>query len=198
MRVLGVLGSPRRGGNSEVLARAIIAPLEESGADVTVAELNRLQYRGCQACRACKTTLEHCVLEDDLKPVLEAFRESDVIVLASPVYFGDMTGQMKCFFDRTFENLVPDYAVVDHPSRLAPGKQAVIVVTQAAPDAHFADVIPRYSAFLDWYGIETIHTLRAVDVHERGEVRTRTDYLQNAQTIAERILGSLHRQSPDG
>lgn len=189
MKVLCVLGSPRTGGNSETLARAVVTPLAEAGADVTFVELNKLTYRGCQACRACKTTMDRCVLDDDLKGVLSAFREADVIVMASPVYYGDLTGQMKCFFDRTFENLVPDYATADNPSRLAPGKQVVLAMAQAAPAEHFADVIPRYSAFFDWYGIERVHGLRAVEVHGRGDIASRPDVLAEAAAVARRILG---------
>ena len=87
---------------------------------------------------ACKTKRDTCILEDDLAPVLNAVKEADLLVLASPVYFGDLSGQMKCFFDRTYSYINPDFS-----SRVPPGKKAVMVLVQANPDeAQFADIFP--------------------------------------------------------
>ncbi len=109
MKIVAVLGSPRLQGNSSTLAHKFLDTAQELGAEVRVYPLNLLSFQGCQGCGACKTTMETCILEDDLAPVLEAIKGADVLVLASPVYFGDLSGQMKCFFDRTYSFLNPDF-----------------------------------------------------------------------------------------
>jgi len=88
-------------------------------------------HTGCQACYACKTKLDRCILKDDLTPVLEAVKNSDVLVIATPTYYGDVSGQLKCFMDRTYSYLKPDYITNSQPSRLAPGKKLVFIITRA-------------------------------------------------------------------
>ena len=129
MKIVAVLGSPRPQGNSSTLARAFLKAAGERGAEITEYLLNQMDFQGCQGCGACKTKRETCILEDDLTPVLQAVRDADLLVLASPVYFGDLSGQLKCFFDRTYSFFNPDFSC-----RVPPGKQAVMVLTQANPD----------------------------------------------------------------
>jgi len=189
MKVAAIYGSPRKNGNSETLARAVIAPLESSGAEVATYHLNKLVYRGCQSCMACKTKLDHCVLKDDLADVLEEVREADIIVMASPIFFGDLTGQMKCFVDRTYAYLKPDFQTSNDPCRLPRGKRAVIVLTQAASEEMFDDVFPRYKNFFDWFGFAEVHLVRGSDLVDKRAAKARQDLLSQAQTLGEDLAG---------
>ena len=72
MKIVALLGSPRAHKNSATIAQRFTATAAQLGAQVRTYELNRLNYRGCQGCYACKQTLDHCVLEDDLTEVLAA------------------------------------------------------------------------------------------------------------------------------
>ena len=110
MKIVAVLGSPRPQGNSNTLARAFLQAAGDRGAEVTEYLLNQMDFQGCQGCGGCKTKSQTCILEDDLTPVLQAVKEADLLVLASPVYFGDLSGQMKCFFDRTYSFFNPDFS----------------------------------------------------------------------------------------
>lgn len=188
MKVVCLLGSPRTKGNSAIVAGTFIDALKPCGAEVTTYVLNKLNYRGCQACYACKTTHDRCVLKDDLGEVLEAVRAADVLVLATPVYYGDIPGQMKSFIDRTFSFLVPDYITNPSPSRLAPGKTLVFIITQGHPDEKmFSDVFPRYESFLKWYGYSDIHLIRACGVQKEGDVAHREDIMALAEGIARAV-----------
>ena len=95
MKVTCLLGSPREKGNSAALAKKFCKTAESLGASIRTVSLNTLNFRGCQGCMACKTKLDKCALEDDLTEVLEAIRETDVLVLASPVYYWDVSSQLK-------------------------------------------------------------------------------------------------------
>ena len=161
MKIVTLLGSPRTRGISSTIANRFTTTAAALGAKTQTFELNRLIYRGCQGCYACKTTLDHCVLEDELAEVLQAAAEADVLVLATSVYYGDVTGQLKCFIDRTFSWLKPDYVGNPQPSRLTPGKTLVVVMSQGNPDEQlFADIYHRNAKFLGWLGFTESRLVR--------------------------------------
>ena len=164
MKIVAILGSPRSRGNSATIARRFTDVAVSRGAVVETFELNRLSYRGCQGCYACKKTLDRCVLDDDLAPVLAAVKEADLVLLASPVYYGDVTAQLKGFIDRSYSYLKPDYITNPQPSRLEP-KKLIFVLTQGHPDqALFADIFPRYDTFLRWMGFVETRLIRACGI----------------------------------
>ena len=104
------MGSPRADGNSSVLANSFCSAAEKSGAIIKKYQLSELNYQGCKNLFACKTVSDRCGQTDDLTEVLEAIRESDIVLLSSPIYFTDVTGQLKMCLDRWFSFFVPDYA----------------------------------------------------------------------------------------
>ncbi len=164
MKIVTLLGSPRSGKNSATIANRFTATATELGAETRTYELNRLDYRGCQGCYACKKGLDRCGLKDDLTEVLVAVQEADVVVLASPVYYGDVTSQLKGFIDRCYSYLKPDYLTNPEPSRLGP-KKLVMVLTQGNPDESlFADIYPRYDFFMKWMGVTESRLIRACGI----------------------------------
>ncbi len=188
MKIVSLLGSPRSKGNSATLTARFLDTARELGAEVESFELNKLNFKGCQACYVCKTKQEKCAVEDDLAPVLDAVADCDVLVLATPIYYGEVTAQMKAFIDRTFCYVKPDYMTNPVPSRLAPGKKSVWIIPQQSPkEAEFNDVYPRYDFFFQWYGFEN-HLIRALGVHEAGAVREHEDIMKEAENLARELM----------
>jgi multimeric flavodoxin WrbA len=184
MKIVAVLGSPRPRGNSSTLAHRFLDTARELGAETRIFPLNQMTFQGCQGCRTCKTKTDNCCLEDDLAEVLAAIKEADVLVLASPVYYGDLSGQMKCFIDRTYSYLDSDFS-----SRLPAGKKAVMILVQAQPDeTMYADIFPRYERFLKWYGFDPVYLLRATGVRDLGDIEPRTALLGRAAALAHEII----------
>jgi multimeric flavodoxin WrbA len=99
MKAIAIVGSPRKGGNTEILAQHTLKAIQEEGVDTELVSLAGLDIRPCTACMACRTE-ERCSINDDLFPIYQKLKEADAIILASPVYFGSATGLMKCFMDR--------------------------------------------------------------------------------------------------
>ena len=189
MKIVCLLGSPRPKGNSTTIAKHFCDTAEKLGCKVQTFALNKLKYRGCQACMTCKTKLEKCVLKDDLAEVLDAVRQADVLVMASPIYYGEISSQLKAFMDRTFSYLVPDYPTNPKPCRLAPGKKLVFILAQGHPDENlFADVYPRYDYFFKWYGFEQTHLIRACGVFDKGDAESREDILKLAEETVDKIV----------
>ena len=190
MKIVCVLGSPRPKGNSFVIADRFCRAAEAEGAESQTFALNKLKYRGCQACMTCKTKLDRCVLKDDLAQVLDAIRDADILVMASPIYYGEVSSQMKAFIDRTFSYLVPDFPTNPQPSRLAPGKRLVMILAQGDPgEEQYADVFPRYTSFFKWYGFDESHLIRACGVLAPGEVEGREEVMSQTAELARKLAG---------
>lgn len=99
-KVLIISASPRKGGNSDTLCEQFMKGAAEAGNLVEKLRLAELKIDYCSACYACKK-LGHCAKQDDMQLVLDKMAESDVIVLATPVYFYTMSAQLKTMIDRT-------------------------------------------------------------------------------------------------
>jgi multimeric flavodoxin WrbA len=193
MKIIAILGSPRAKSNSTVLARRILERAAQLGAETQEVVLNKLHYKGCQACETCKTKLDHCVLKDDLSEVLQAVKDADAVIMASPNYFGEVSGQFKSFFDRTYSYLNPDFS-----SRLKPGKSSVFILAQGQPNLNlYADVHPRYEMWLNRYGFANNYLLRMNGPRAADSVSQRTDLIGQADEIADKLLSQSTKPRAD-
>ena len=189
MKIVCLLGSPKVKGNSETIANAFLEAAKKKGAEITTFALNKLTYKGCVACMGCKTKKEVCVLKDDLTQVLDAVRNCDILVMATPVYYGDVTSQLKAFIDRTFCYLVPDFLTNPKASRLKAGKKWVFIQTQNQPDEKmFSDIYPRYGFAFKWYGFTETYQIRGNGLLNATDAAGRKDLLDQATALAEKIV----------
>ncbi len=187
MKITCILGSPRTNGNSAAIAEKFCETAEKKGAEITRFSLNKMNYRGCQGCMACKLKYDKCILKDDLDDVLESVRNSDITVLATPVYFGDVTSQMKGFIDRTYSFLKPTfYTEPTNASRLGKGKKLIFVMAQGAPKENFGDIFPRYEVFFKWQ-FDEVKLLRGCDLVEKNSAKNSKKIMQSAEEMVRNI-----------
>jgi multimeric flavodoxin WrbA len=99
IRILGIVGSPRVGGNTERLVAETLTAAKEDGAETELVSLANREIKPCDACLSCKKTGE-CRIKDDFRPIFDKMVEADGIILSSPVYFGSATPQIKALIDR--------------------------------------------------------------------------------------------------
>lgn len=107
--VLIISSSPRQGGNSDILCDRFAQGATESGNNVEKVFISSKKIGYCRGCGVCNTT-HKCVQKDDMAEILDKMVNADVIVLATPVYFYSVDGQMKTFIDRT----VPRYTEISN------------------------------------------------------------------------------------
>ena len=102
MKALAINGSPRKGGNTEILLRKVLEPLAAAGHKTEYVQVGGTRIRGCTACGACgRLKNKRCVIEDDIFNLAFAkMLEADAIVIGSPVYFADVTAETKALIDR--------------------------------------------------------------------------------------------------
>jgi multimeric flavodoxin WrbA len=100
LKTIAIVGSPRKKGNTEILASHALKSIEEEGITTELVRLAGLEIKPCTACMACEKE-ERCSLDDDLFPIYLKMKEADGIILASPVYYGSATALIKALMDRT-------------------------------------------------------------------------------------------------
>ena len=99
MKVLGIMGSPRIGGNSDILLSHALSGAKEAGAEVEIVILDRKRIAGCKDCMKCNKT-GTCAIKDDMAEIQKKILDAYAIIHSTPVYFWTMTAQMKAYLDR--------------------------------------------------------------------------------------------------
>ena len=100
MKVLGIYGSPRKGGNSDQLLDRVLDGAQSAGAEILRVYARDMKMSGCIECGGCEKTGK-CVVEDDMQSIYPQFEEADIIFLASPIFFYGITSQLKAIIDRS-------------------------------------------------------------------------------------------------
>ncbi len=99
MKVIGIVGSPRKNGNTEAAVNHALNAIAEEGIEVELIRLAGLDIRPCTACMLCAKE-ERCSIDDDLFPLYLRVKAADGIILSSPVYYGSATALVKAFIER--------------------------------------------------------------------------------------------------
>lgn len=183
--VLGVLGSPRRGGNSEMLLDAALEGARSTGAQAEKVVLSELHIRPCTACEGCADGVQ-CVLDDDMRPLYTKLEEADVIILASPVYFYGVTAQMKAFIDRAQLFYVRKF-VLHHRSKKRKG---AFLSVGARIRTDF--VAPGSSAQAFFHTLEATpsRSLTFAGFEERGSIADHPSALADAERLGRELAMS--------
>jgi multimeric flavodoxin WrbA len=140
MKVLGIMGSPRVGGNSDILLDQALAGAKEAGAEVQKIILDKKKISGCHDCKKCNET-GICVIKDDMLEIHKKILDADAIIHSCPVYFWSMTSQMKAYLDRwcAFFDAQWRWQKVYYPKMK--GKRIGLITVCGDPDVHTADPI---------------------------------------------------------
>lgn len=158
VNVLVINGSPRTGGNADLLCGELIRGAQEAGHRVEKVSLQEKEIRFCRACYACFQT-GACVQKDDMAGLLQKAEAADVLVLASPTYFSTMSGQMKVFIDR----LLPKWQGLG-------GKDAYVIVTGHDGKAGLARTAGDLTTILENLGDRVKQVIWGDHVWQKGEV----------------------------
>lgn len=182
MKVVGIIGSPRKGGNTATLVERVLAGAAAAGADTQVFWLNEMNIRGCQACNYCK---EHngCRQEDDMQKVYQALLEADGVVLGSPIYMGYVTAQTKLFMDRLFVFFRPGGG-----STFPPGKKFVMIYSQGGGDDRemVYGIAQRLGGLL---GMQVKGIVGGNGMNDPNAVKNNTKLLEEAFQLGRELVG---------
>jgi multimeric flavodoxin WrbA len=129
MKILSVLGSPNKKGNTATILSLYLAEAKKKYPEAQIENiyLQSLNIKGCQACFHCKEKgNENCLINDDMTDLYPKVKDADVLIFATPIYWWNMTSQMKTFIDRLF--------ALDFKANALKGKKLVYLTTYGAPD----------------------------------------------------------------
>lgn len=186
-RILGIVGSPRRHGNTDILVSRIMGGAAEAGAHVNTLFLADINIRECDGCHLCWKG-DHCPKADDMAGIFPQIISADVLVFGTPVYWYAPTGLMKLFIDRFVFFNSPG-----HRTWVA-GKSAAIVIPYEETDPETArPVVEFFQKCFDYLQIRLAARLIVPGVTERGEVGRKTDVLQEAFNIGRSLAGRAAR-----
>ena len=173
-KILIVSASPRTGGNSDLLCDQFAKGAQEAGHQVEKIRVREKKIAPCLACYGCRGT-GICVQKDDMAEILEKLVEADVLVLATPVYFYSMDGQLKTLIDRT----LPRYTEIRN-------KEVWFIATAAAGKGAMERTIDALRGFTDCLpGAQVKGVIYGSGVYQKGEV-LETRALQEAYQAGKR------------
>lgn len=193
IKIIAIIGSPRKGGNTDVLVREAGKKAEALGAEVEYIELRKLKIRDCIACEKCAETMQ-CVVKDDMQDLYPKLEKAQGIILGSPTYFYSVTGIMKCFLDRLYA-----YELFDPENRhvwmgamengiarfgltIAMGEQS------NAKDLGFTSAIMRDTLMA--IGYRSVDNLALPDLVYKGDALEDQEALRRAATGGEKLVKS--------
>ena len=170
-KILILNGSPRKNGNTSQLVSAFTRGAEETGNKVTAFFLDKMCIHGCKGCFGGGKDPEHpCVQRDDMEQIYAAYRAADVVVLASPLYYWTISGQLKTAIDRLFA-----VAECDKDYR-NPSKKCVLLM--AAEGNGYEETTYWYDRLMSHLGWDSLGkvlcggVMAAGDIHGRPELDT--------------------------
>ncbi|MBQ9243891.1 MAG: flavodoxin family protein [Proteobacteria bacterium] len=148
-KIIAINASPRRGWNTDTLVSEAAKGAESVGAEVEKFDLFKLEkYTGCISCFGCKKEKNKgcCICRDGLKPVLDAIRASDGLIIGSPNYLSEMTASFRALYERLiFQNLTYNK---DTPCCNAHMIPVLLIMTSNAPDMYYTDLMRNYQQTL--------------------------------------------------
>ena len=154
MKVIGVNASPRKTWNTATLLGKALEGAASRGAQIGIVHLYDLDYKGCVSCFACKApggnSYGRCARQDGLTPLLDRIEAADGLLLASPVYYGTVTGEMRSFMERL---LFPYMTYTDPPGTLFPRRiKTGFICTLGATEEMAKDRgFDRHIAVNEWF-----------------------------------------------
>lgn len=182
-RALGIVGSPRRGGNTEILVDEVLAGAQAGGALTDKVILNELDISPCQGCETCQKT-GRCVQQDDMSALIERMTQSQVWVVGTPVYWHGPTAQLKAFIDRCYA----------HERKLAEtcNERRSILVVPLADHAGVARLtVEMVTVALKAMTADVVATVVAPGVWDPGAVRRYPDVLAKAHRAGREAIEKL-------
>lgn len=194
-KVLGIGGSPRKGGNSDILLKRLLKGASDEGVATEEIQLRDYQFQSCTGCDRCRKDKWCTELQDEMKLIYPKIREASGLVLISPIHNYNMTALMKSFIDRLycfyeFSDERPGY----WSSQLADqGRKAIIAAVgeQASREEGGMDLTLKAMRLpIEALGYEVIGEMPVLGIFNKGKVRRYPQELEKAERLG-RLLARL-------
>lgn len=188
MKVIGINGSPRPEGNTAIIIRKIFGELEKNGIETELIQLGGNAIRGCTACGACfKNKNGHCAMQGDvINELIQKAADADGIILGSPVYFADVTPEMKAFIERAGMVASANDNMFKH--KLG----AAVMAVRRGGAIHAFDTMNHFLHYMQMYLVGASYW-NMVYGREIGEVEKDEEGMKNMRVVGENMAWLLKR-----
>lgn len=183
MKITAFLGSPRAGGNTDILAGRVLDGARDSGLETETVALRKLKIRPCTGCEKCWSKGQPCVFKDDMSLLYDTIAGSDVLLFATPVYWYGPTAIMKAFIDR--------FVTFNRPQGrpLIEGKGAILVTAYEEEGPTAADPLVRmFELSFDYLGLRFVDRIVVDGVGPKGAVLGKAEALERAYNVGRRLV----------
>jgi len=189
LKVLGIAGSPRRGGNTDLLLAEVMKGAASRGAEVKIIILNDLKIAPCQHCDACLET-GRCKVEDDMQMVYGELERADRIVLASPIQFMTVTAQAKAMIDRCQSLWARKYVLKQPPLGSEPGKKKGLFISVGGRRVAnlFEPALVTVKSLFKVLDITYAGELLFPGIDEKGAIKEHPDALKQAFLAGQKLV----------
>jgi multimeric flavodoxin WrbA len=185
-KILAVVGSPRKGGNTDVLVSKMAEGAGAAGAQVEVIRLGELQIRECDGCQACWRG-RPCSKKDDMREIYPKIAASGTIIFGTPVYWYGPTALMKAFIDR----FVYFNGEANRP--MVRGKRAAVaVVLEETHEQTWRPVVEFFERSLAYLEMELAGTIIVPGVGEKGAILKQPERLDDAYRLGSKLAAEGH------
>jgi len=188
-RILVVVSSPRENSNSTILALKASEGVEAAGGEADVIHIGNLNIQPCSACDACRNEPgTGCIKPDEMQPLYPKIREADGIVFATPIYWFNMSAQMKAFIDRT-------YAMTEGSKYGFTGKNVGVILSYADSDVFSSGGVNALRCFQDICAYVKANIIGMVycTADKVGEVQANEQLLKAARSLGEKIVNARNQ-----
>jgi len=180
VKVLGLFGSPRRGGNTDLLLEEMLRGAEKEGAQIERIIISELTFSPCIECHGCDETGE-CVLHDHMEKVYPKLLEADRIILAFPIFFYGIPAWTKALIDRVQSLWVRKYRLDLPPDDKGRRRKGFLISVGATRGARLFDgVMLTVKYFFDALGVDLAGQLLFKGVEGKGDIRNHPHALREA------------------
>jgi multimeric flavodoxin WrbA len=190
MRVLGIYGSPRKKGNTDILLDTVLAAASEAGAETGAVYARKLKIAGCVGCGGCDTT-GVCVVKDDMREVYDKLEWAGAVVLSAPIYFYNVPAQAKALIDRSQAMWAKRLLAGKTPGKGHSRGKGYLVAAGATKGKNLfvgTELTARY--FYDALDLKYSGGLFYWRVDKAGEIREHPDALKEAAELGRRAAGA--------
>ncbi|HHO47547.1 MAG TPA: flavodoxin family protein [Desulfobacteraceae bacterium] len=189
MKILVINGSPRKNGNTEILVNSMIEGARGSGAEIEVIRLAEYAIQPCVGCGGCDKT-DRCVIEDDMQKLYDLIDGADRLVIASPIYFYNVTAQTKAFIDRCQAMWSRKYLLGKHHGGDEPRKGYFVSVCATRGERIFDGAILTVKYALDAMDFAYDGALLVKGVDRKGAMAEKPEELERAREFGRRIASN--------
>ena len=191
MEVLGLFGSPRKGGNTELLLEEMLRGAQRKGADIERAFLSDWDISGCRECRRCEID-GNCVIQDQMQKLYPKLLQADYVILASPIFFYGVTSQVKRMIDRCQALWARKYILKKTPvqEESARRKGWFISVAGSRGEKVFQGAILTVRYFFDALNVEYAGELTFGRIDSKEAIKKHPSALKEAFQAAQRLVAS--------